>query len=145
MDTNVVVNRNTLPATAKQVELLGVYGIAPKQGLTIGEATALISAAQTARAMMAPTPAQLSRLDYLGGKRPAGAGRREISSCIAVMTALAQFRIDGDAQALANALSERFEKTVQADAPVAQPEQPVAEAKPKRTSKKSDPEEEGLF
>jgi hypothetical protein len=120
METNQTTNisPSQFPATAKQIEVLANLGVTITDGLTIGQASQLITAAQAARAMMAPTASQLAKLDYMRGKPLAGAGRREVSTSIAMLVALTNFRATGDAQALAVAISERFEKPVRAEAPV---------------------------
>jgi hypothetical protein len=101
----------TMPATYRQLEVLTNYGIADFAG-TVSEASKEIERIATERAMQDPTPAQRSRLDYLGGKQLAGCGRREISTSITCLTALAVFEQDGDAQKLAQVIRERFKKVV---------------------------------
>lgn len=100
-----------MPATLRQIEVLGNYGVADFHG-TVGEASKQIERIATERAMQDPTPAQRSRLDYLGGKQLAGAGRREISTSITMLTALTKFEQDGDVQALAQEVRNRFKKVV---------------------------------
>jgi hypothetical protein len=109
--TQTILSPLNMPATLRQKEVLSNYGVEQFDG-TVGEASMEIDRIATERAMQDPTPAQRSRLDYLGGKQLSGAGRREVSTSITMLTALTIFEQSGDAQALANAVRERFKKQI---------------------------------
>lgn len=119
------ISAGQLPATEKQLNLMAALGVEAKNGLTVAEASQMISAAQAARANLDPTPAQKAKLDYLHGRPLPGGSRREYSTSIAMMVALTKFRIDGDAAALAAAISERFERAVRVDAPAVEAAEPA--------------------
>lgn len=106
-----IITPSNMPATLRQKEVLSNYGVTEFEG-TVGEASNEIDRIATERAMQSPTPTQLSRLDYLGGKQLSGAGRREISTSITMLTALVVFEQNGDPKVLTDAIRERFKRQI---------------------------------